>query len=86
MGVLEDWDNRCGEVLGELEERVGEVRRRAVGERRREEARRGGVQRAMDKGEKREGEGEGGEGERKSLRSAVWIGGRGRGRKGGGSQ
>jgi len=36
--VLEEWDGRCEGVLGELEMKVREVRRKAGERRRREEA------------------------------------------------
>ena len=38
VSVLEDWDNRCVDVLAELEDQVREVRRKALKERRRQEA------------------------------------------------
>lgn len=36
VAVLEDWDKRCINVLGEIEGQVAEVRRKAVDRRRRE--------------------------------------------------
>lgn len=61
--VLEEWDGRCEGVLGELEMKVREVRRKAGERRRREEAYEGVVmERGGEEGKvggtKREGEGE----------------------------
>ncbi len=36
LSVLEDWDNRCGSVLGEIEGQVREIRRKAQEQRKRE--------------------------------------------------
>ncbi len=47
ISVLEDWDSRCGDVLGELEERVRDVRKKAAEQRRRELENEKAVERAM---------------------------------------
>lgn len=50
--MLEDWDNRCVDVLGELEERVRDVRKKAAEQRRRELVNEKAVEKAVgeDKG------------------------------------
>ena len=53
--MLEDWDNRCTNVLAELEGQVREVRRKALKERRREEANEKAVAKLME--EKENGKG-----------------------------
>lgn len=45
--VLEDWDVRCIEALGEIEGQIAEVRRRAVKARRREIENQKAVEQAM---------------------------------------
>lgn len=45
--VLEDWDARCVEALGEIKAQIAEVRRRAVEARRREIENQKAVEQAM---------------------------------------
>lgn len=47
ISVLEDWDSRCVDVLGELEERVMDVRRKAAEQRKRELENEKAVEKAM---------------------------------------
>lgn len=62
ISVLENWDDRCGSVLAEIEGQVRDVRRNAMEVRRREDSHARAVERAMGDGEKKGGK-RGGEGE-----------------------
>lgn len=46
--ILEDWESRCVDVLTELEEQVRDVRRKAITQRKREDANEKAVAKAMD--------------------------------------
>ena len=55
--ILNEWDDRCVDVLGQLEEQVKDVKRRALREKRREEANEKATARLM---EDKDGKGKGG--------------------------
>lgn len=48
LDVLEDWESRCVDVLADLEGQVRDVRRKAMAQRKREDANEKAVARAMD--------------------------------------
>lgn len=52
ISVLEEWDGRCGSVLGEIEEKIREVRRKAQEGRRREGENERQISRLMEEGGK----------------------------------
>jgi len=83
--VLEDWDSRCVSVLAELEGQVREVRRKALAQRRCNEANEQAVAKAMDEKGKVVGKrGFGGENDEMDIDDGP--GGRTRNAKKGGSK